>query len=428
MIIKKIIKRIGVFYLEKKIIDLNKSQWWSLNELEAFQDERLRRIVNYAYENISGYRKKFDKAKVKPDDIKSKDDLYKLPITTRGELQDNPMFVNEKLITGTLYTGGSTGTSLKYYESKESGIIRWNAHLRGWNWHGFKPEMKYAVLKSAQKIVKEDSCLYLIGDLTTENLQKNVEELIHFKPVHLKGYVNALYILAKYCLDNEIKLDGIISATPSSENLYDFQRETMEKAFKCKVFEEYCCNDGGACGWECEKREGIHYFMERAIIEEINGEMIITDLWNMAMPFIRYRNGDSVRFLDKKCSCGRELPLVRAKGRNNDIIITNKGVITPSFLMHEGIGYDKEDFKSGIRTVQYIQKPNGVLEVNMVKNSWCTSNEIERFKEKLSPFTANLKIDINFVDDISKTKKMKRAFIINEDKELLKKYLEGQND
>lgn len=228
-------------------------------------------------------------------------------------------------------------------------------------------------------------------------------------------------------MDNGIKLEGIKSVTPSSENLYDFQRVIMEKAFNCKVFEEYCCNDGGACGWECEKREGIHHAMERAIIEEINGEMIVTDLWNMAMPFIRYKNGDSVKFLNKKCSCGKELPLIRVKGRTNDIIITNKGIITPTFLMHEGIGYYKEDFKSGIRTVQYIQKLNGVLEVNIVKNAWCTSNEIERFKKTLSQFTANLEIIINFVDDISKTKKMKRAFIINEDKELLKKYFEGQN-
>ncbi len=420
--------------LDQNVINIEKSQYWQLEKLEVFQNKRLRIIINYAYHKIPGYRAKFDKAKVKPDDIKSKYDLNKLPITTREELQNNPIFVNDKLITGTLYTGGSTGTPLKYYESKESGIIRWNAHLRGWNWHGFKPEMKYVVLKSARKIIKEGRCLYLIGDLTTENLKKNIEELIRFKPDHLKGYVNALFILAKYCLDNGIKLDGFKSVTPSSENLYDFQRVIMEKAFNCKVFEEYCCNDGGACGWECEKREGIHHAMERAIIEEINGEMIVTDLWNMAMPFIRYRNGDSVKFLNKKCSCGRELPLIKVKGRTNDIIITNEGVITPSFLLHHGIGLvgvekkGKEDFKSGIRTVQYIQMPNGILEVNIVKNTWCASNEIERFKKTLSQFTDNLKVHINFVDDISKTKKMKRAFIINQDKELLKKHFEVKND
>lgn len=416
------------------VIDLERSQYWSLEKLEAFQNKRLRIIIDYAYKNILGYRDKFDKAGIRPSDIKSKDDLHKLPITTREELQDNPMFMNKGLVSGVLYTGGSTGTSLKYYESKESGIIRWNAHVRGWNWHGFKPEMKYAVLKSSQKIVEEGNRLHLIGELSAENLERNIEEILHFKPVHLKGYVNALFILAKYCLDNGIKLEGMKSVTPSPENLYDFQREIMEKAFNCKVFEEYCCNDGGVCGWECDKREGIHHAMERAIIEEINGEMIVIDLWNMAMPFIRYKNGDSIKFLNKRCSCGRELPLMKVKGRTNDIIITDKGIITPSFLLHHGIGLvgvdkkDKIDFKSGIRTVQYIQKTNGVLEVNLVKNPWCTSDEIERFKKTLSQVTANLKIIINFVDDILKTKKMKRAFIINEDKELLKKYFEGQND
>ncbi|GAH67552.1 unnamed protein product, partial [marine sediment metagenome] len=92
------------------IIDLEKSQYWPIEKLEAFQNKRLRIIINYAYNNIPGYKVKFDKAGVKPEDIKSKDDLYKLPITTREELQDNPMFVNKKLVSDVLYTGGSTGT------------------------------------------------------------------------------------------------------------------------------------------------------------------------------------------------------------------------------------------------------------------------------------------------------------------------------
>jgi len=410
-------------------VDLEESQYWSLDKLERFQNERLQKIIAYAYENIPGYRRKFESANVMPENIQTKEDLAKLPITTREELQNNPLFVNKDLVFATLYTGGSTGASLKYYDSDESYEVRMNSHYRGWDWNGYRHGMRMIYLKSAQSIVKKGNRLHLIGDLTTKSLKKNVEAILNFNPKHLKGYVNSLYILAKYCLDNNTKLKGIISVTPSSENLYDFQRDLMEEAFGCKVFEEYCCNDGGACGWECEKREGLHYSMERAVIEEIDGEMVVTDLWNRAMPFIRYRNGDSVRWLDKKCSCGRELPLMRVKGRTNDIIITNKRVITPTFLMHHGIGLvgvdkaGKRDFKSGIRTVQYIQKAGEILQVNIVKNPWCTDEEIERFEARLRQFTDNLKVVLNFVDDISKTKKMKRAFIINEDKMLLQKHL-----
>jgi len=169
--------------------------------------------------------------------------------------------------------------------------------------------------------------------------------------------------------------------------------------------------------------------MERAIIEQIDGEMVVTDLWNKAMPFIRYRNGDSVEFFDHSCTCGRKLPLMKVRGRKNDIIITKKGIISPTFLMHHGIGLvgpdriKERNFKSGIRAVQYIQKINSILVVNIVRNNWCSDREIDSFIKTLKKFMIGLELKINFVDDIQKTKKMKRSFIINEDKELLQKYI-----
>jgi len=407
----------------RHIIDLNETQWWTLEQLLEFQEIRLQKIIKYSYNHIPGYRKKFKQAGVSPKQIRSLDDLLKLPIISREELQNNPNFVNSKLISGTLYTGGSTGSSLQYFESKYSGIIRLNTHLRGWSWNGYQPGKRLAVIASAQGVTGERNTLNLHGDLTTENLQKDVEALKKFKPQHLRGYVGSIYILAKYCLDNDIVIEGIESINPISENLYDFQKKTMEEAFNCPVFEEYCCNDGGACAWECDAHVGLHYCMERAIIEEDNGEMIVTDLWNMAMPFIRYINGDSVKFLENKCSCGRELPLIKVKGRDNDVIITKNGALGATFLMYHGIGYDQESvFRSGIRTIQYIQKPDYILEVNIVKNSWCTDEELLSLKEKLSEIAPGMKLYINIVNEIPKTKKGKRAFIINEDQELLEKW------
>jgi len=393
-----------------------------LKDLEDFQNKRLRKIIKYAYKTVPGYKKKFDEAGIKPSDIRTKKDLYKLPIITREELQNNDAFVNKKLIYTTLFTGGSTGTSLKYYDSRESAVMRMEAHYRGWLWNGYTSEKRIAIIASSQGSICEKNVLLLIGDLTEKNLKSNALKLKKFKPQHLRGYTGSIYILAKYCLDNNIKIKSIQSINPISENLYDFQRESIEKAFECKIFEEYCCNDGGACAWECEAHDGLHYVMERAIIENINGEMIVTDLWNKAMPFIRYKNGDAITFLDKKCKCGRTLPLIKVRGRANDIIISKSGPISPTFLMFHGIGYAKTDFRSGIRAVQYIQKSGYFLKINIVKNNWCTNETIQTFKKKLLEITHNMQLQINFVEDIPKTKKGKRSFIINEDKELLRKW------
>jgi phenylacetate-CoA ligase len=142
-----------LFNLFNNTINLEKSQWWTLGELEEFQDQRLREITKYAYDHIPGYRKKLESVNVKPREIQSKDDLWKLPTTTREELQNNSSFVNKNMIYGTLFTGGSTGNSLKYYESPKSGKIRWNAHLRGWSWNGYTPGKRLAAISSAQGII-----------------------------------------------------------------------------------------------------------------------------------------------------------------------------------------------------------------------------------------------------------------------------------
>ena len=423
--IYNIIKHANHFSFKRKM-DLNKSQWWPIDKLVDFQNRLLRNIVRYAYKNIPGYQLKFDKAKIKPDDIRTQDDLWKIPITTRKELQNNKEFVNYKLISDTLYTGGSTGTSLKYYESLESRKIRRDSHLRGWSWNGYTPGKRLAVISSSQGIVEEQNTINLIGDLTTINLEKNVNILLIFKPQHLRGYVGSLYILAKYCLDNNIKLDGIESINPISENLYNFQRKIIESAFNCELFEEYCCNDGGACAWECEAHKGLHYFMERAVIENVDGEMVVTDLWNRAMPFIRYKNGDSVKFLNKKCSCGRELPLIEVKGRTNDILISKEGPISPTYIMrswYDGSQFESRgDFREGLREVQYVQKNNFFVVINIVKNRNCTYKMIENFEKGLKDILHGMTYQLNFVENIPASKKGKRSFIINEDKELLKRW------
>ncbi len=415
-IYSQIIEKIGNY----STVNLKRSQWWDYDELVDFQEKRLKKIIQYAY-TLPGYRKKFDACGINPRNVRNLDDLKKIPITKRIELQDNPNFINKNRITYTLYTGGSTGTSLKYYESRYSGYIRWNAHLRGWSWNGYKPGRRIAIIASSQGVIGGENSLDLAGELTEKKLKNNVEELKKFKPQHIRGYVSSIYILARYCLNNDISIQGIESINPISENLYDFQRKTIETAFGCPVFEEYCCNDGGACAWECNQHKGLHDCMERAIIEEVNGKMIVTDLWNLAMPFVRYENGDTVTVLSETCSCGRKLPLISVKGRNNDIIITRKGFLSPSLLMYRGIGYgQREGFRSGIQSVQYVQKPGYVLEINLVKNLWCSDYEIQTFKEEVSKIAEGMEIRINIVQQIPTTPRGKRSFIINEDVTLLK--------
>lgn len=402
----------------RSLPDLSKSQYWSLAELNQFQNARLKVLLHYAYNCIPAYRRKFTEAGITPNDIQTKEELVKLPVTTREEMQSNSDFVNARRIVATLYTGGSTGAPLKYYNSELSNEMQSRAHLRGWAWNGYTPGKKMAVISSAQGHVEADEMLHLAGDFTDESLESNVAALIEFKPQHLRGYVSSLYLLALYLLDNDIQIQSIESVDPISENLYDWQRQAMENAFKCKVFEEYCCNDGGACAWECEQHEGLHHVAERAIIEDVDGDLITTDLWNYAMPFIRYENGDSVTFLHRKCSCGRELPLIKVNGITNDIIMTPSGPLSPVFFLFYAVP-NGPFFPSGLRAAQYIQKPGYVLDVNVVKHKWCTPSEISAFEQRIRDIAPGMTIKINVVDTLPTTRAGKRNFIVNEDRKLL---------
>lgn len=418
-----------VNYLKyERPVELDASQWWSYEKLKKFQEKRLRKIIRYAYETIPAYRRKFIQAGITPRDIRKVEDLCKIPVTTRQEMQNNPDFVNSKLIKGTLYTGGSTGTTLRYFDSFEGAAMLWQTHLRGWRWNGYEyGRKKLAVVTSAQGVVEGENTLNLSGDLSEPNIRKNLKKILEFRPQYLRGYVSSLYILARYCLDHSVEIDFVESINTISENLYDFQRQAMEQAFGGKVFEEYVCNDGGACAWECNCHQGLHYNMERAVIEEIDGEMLVTDLWNKAMPFIRYKNGDSVTFLNKQCKCGRQLPLIKVKGRANDILIGRNGPVSPSFLIHHGIGLtgvDKKNgkFYSGIGAVQYVQKPEYKLQVNMVKNDFCTDRDVKQFYQNINEIVGDMEVEVCPVATIPATSKGKRQFIINEDKGLLKQW------
>ena len=154
--------------------------------------------------------------------------------------------------------------------------------------------------------------------------------------------------------------------------------------------------------------------------------MIVTDLWNLAFPFIRYENGDAITFLARECSCGRHLPLMKVKGRADDILLTTEGPVSPAFLIHNTIGpaaySPHSNSKPGIRMVQLIQKPGYVVEVNLVKNAWCTSEEIAAFKNSLAEILPGMTILVNEVDDIRATRMGKRRFIWKEDQELLERW------
>ena len=177
--------------------------------------------------------------------------------------------------------------------------------------------------------------------MTDDNLTQYINKLNQYKPIFLDGYPSALYILAGFIVRNNIKLSFKPKAiSTTAETLFDYQREVIEKAFSCKVYNQYASSEGAPWIVECNKGN-YHLWTDTGCFEFINkkpidekisiAELVVTSFQAMKTPLIRYRIGDFVTIYENKteCSCGSQFPIIKSIiGRQDDILYTlEKGYV-----------------------------------------------------------------------------------------------------
>jgi phenylacetate-CoA ligase len=427
---------------------LEKTQWWKRSELEAFQQERLQALLKHAYENTSYYHRIFKELKLKPEDIKNVGDLQKLPILTKEHIRNNlddltaKNYSKEELIPSA--TGGSTGEPMRFFIDKEG--ITWNmaAAYREWNWAGYNLGDKIAYLWGAPQDLSHQAelkariynliqrTIWLDAfDMTEKIFEEYVRILRKFKPKVINAYASAIYLMAQYMEKrgiDDIRPKAILT---SCEMLFDYQRETIERAFGCEVFDYYSGRDTTLQAGECPEHSGYHLSIETGMVEFVKdgehvapgelGEIVITDLCNYAMPFIRYEIGDLGVPSDEVCSCGLGLPLMeKVVGRSNDILFTSDNKIIVStfipYLFYPDCIYSEATIKQyqKIKQFQVIQKNKNEIIVKIIKEP--ESDErgfyyvLTNFKKC---FGENVNIKLMFVESIPPLPSGKINYIIS---------------
>lgn len=410
---------------------LQKSQWWTKSELKEYQNEKLRSLIKHAYENVPYYHNLFKENKLTPEDIKTTDDLYKLPILTKEIIRKN--FKNGEIIAQNIpknklmlsSSSGSTGEPLQYYTTKNAYSFNIAANLRGWYWMGYRLGDRYIKLsqnprKGIKKIQdKINNCHYLFAQqLTDDNFSIIVKEIKRIKPEFIRGYPDPMLFLANYIQKNEVSLPFIKAINTTGNILFPESRRTIEEAFNCKVFNSYSC-EGGANVFECETHNCYHSSTEYAITEIITnekeveegerGRVITTDLINFAVPFIRYDAQDYVTKSDKKCSCGRWLLAInKIDGRDSDILVTpsRKYLIDHNFsvyLKNTGL----------IKQFQVRQNEIDEFEIILKVNENFNNTASDRIHNYFQQYIGDdVNIMIHVVDDIPLTRSGKRRFLI----------------
>lgn len=417
--------------IKKNLKFLSKSQWWEKERLVEFQNNRLQQIINFAYSNTVFYKTLFDSIQLKPIDIKSIEDLNKIPIVTKEQIRNNfPEQITPHSKLGNLdyfktSTSGSTGQQLSYYITNEAYGLVFSAGLRGWYWGGFilgdsyikiSQNKRHSALKKVQDFVNRG---YVYShEYNKEGCEEFIKTLLNKEPDYLRSYPEPLIFLAQYINKNNISLPPIKKIFTTGNILTTDARELIESTFNSKILDSMSC-EGSAQFFECPSHECYHISDEYAITEivdekgvEVNpgetGRVITTDLWNFATPFIRYETKDFVT-KGNQCSCGRGLSTVsKIFGRDNDILITPDGefLIAQSFTT-----YFK--YAESIDQFQVYQSNVKTLIFRLVVNSK-HSSEIE--KSIIHDWSIKLKgsmgIEIEIVPEIPLRFSGKRQFLI----------------
>jgi len=425
----------------KNLKVLNKTQWLPFSEIELYQNQKLQHLLTHAYENVPYYHRLFRTLGLKPTDIKTQHDLKKLPILTKETIRKNlseliPMNYEKESLMPTA-TGGSTGEPMKFYINDNWQAWNMAAAYRQWNWAGYDIGDKLIYLWSSPHDIYFQEALknrllnffhrtrYLDALQLTENtMDEYIKVLQLYHPKIINAYASAIYILAEYMEKkgiNDIHPKAILT---SCEMLFPFQRAVIEKTFGCRVYDYYSGRDTTFHAGECSEHIGYHMALENAVVEFLKnneavsygeiGKMIITDLENYAMPFIRYEIGDLGKLSDETCPCGRHLPLLKEiSGRIRDVIVTKDGkYLTGAFI--STLFYDKRGRTKGIKQYQFIQQTKDHAILKIVKAEDFSQEKLDKIIEKITSQCGDMRIETEFVDVILPTQSGKYRSVMSE--------------
>jgi phenylacetate-CoA ligase len=330
----------------------------SADEMRSIQDKRLVETVEYVYDRVPYYKKKMEDIDLYPEDIKSCDDLYKLPFTTKDDLRDTYPYglvaVDLDEIVRIHASSGTTGKRIVVAYTKED-IDTWSDVMA----------RCFARIETDSKDIVHVAYGYglftgglgahygaeklgaTVIPISGGNSRRQVEFLTDLKPTVIActpSYMLHLYevmIDAGYTLDDISLKAGIFGAEPWSENM----RKEIERLLKIKAYDIYGLSEitGPGVASECIAQNGLH-INEDCYLPEIvdvidhkplglneQGEIVFTTIKKKGMPLIRYRTKDITKLFKDDCICGRTLvKMERVTGRTDDMLIIRGVNVFPS--------------------------------------------------------------------------------------------------
>ncbi len=348
-----------------------RSQWWSLDELVGYQEQRLRQVVSHAYQHVPYYQDLFRARKLTPADIRTVSDLEKLSqlskATVRREFSRLQARNSRRYRPRVHHTTGTTGEPVHFLLDTPANVLEFAHYWRHWSWAGYRLGSRFAEFSSDYFLrrdrLADQPWRYQRGlgrlvlnsiALTPASVDECLSALRKYRPRFLKGLASVLYVFALFIDQRraaDLTFSGIFS---TGEVLLPMQRTLIEKVFRTKVYDSYGQMERTVAITECPSgalhinpEYGVAELVDRSSAsvgttagsertDVVTARILGTSLHNFSMPLLRYEIGDLIetRTALQPCACGRAMPCVqRIIGRQEDVITTPDGRVVPSLFL-----------------------------------------------------------------------------------------------
>lgn len=453
--VKNFLWKFRLFFIKDFYKIYNEIETWqnkSRDEILGIRDQMLIDLIEHSYKNVPYYKKTLEQSEVVINGKVCLENYHKLPLLTKDVLKENfddlkstdldkrDWFINS--------SGGSTGEPVRFIQEKEYKV--WGKALKYLYeyWMCYEFGMKKIQLWGSERDLfwnKEPWNVKLGRFLRNEvwlnsfrmdqeNMKSYVETINKEKPVQILSYADAIYELSKFIKSKNLEVHSPDAIMTSAGTLHDEMREIIEEVFEVKVFNRYGTREVGNVACESSTHDGLlippMYYVE--ILDKkgnvappgVLGEIVVTQLKNYAMPFLRYKIGDMGVLNNKISKSGLEWPVLeKVTGRITDVFRkSDGGVIVAEYLIHLiGVIMNKD----WIRKYQLIQEDYDFIRVLLCpdkkidNNKDTIKNDLSFIEDKIKLVMGNdCKIEFEFPSDIAPSPSGKYRYTISKVQEI----------
>ncbi len=388
--------------LEREYQFLKETEKWSLAQLEAHQLKQLQKMVSFAYLYSPYYKRKFDALGIQPSAIKRLQDIAKLPVLTKQDV----ITFNAEIHTRYPFkkqfkanTSGSSGAALNYLREEETDSFNRAVIQRGYSWFGVHPSDRNGYFWGFNFSFFQKIKTRILDTLQNRfrlfsYQKKEVKGFIHKlqKATYIQGYSSMIYETAKQINQQQLpKPKQLKLVKGTSEKIFDSYQDEVVKAFGQKMISEYGAAETGIIAFECPKGN-MHITMEGVLVEEIDNEIIVTNLKLKSFPFIRYKLGDYIALdkTNKICKCGLSHQILNeVTGRVGSSIYGKKEMYPSLYLYYIFKNLAKKHHLK--LNYQVVQKEKGKLEFFVVEK--LSDKELQLLENEICSY---FKADIDY--------------------------------